>query len=336
MRARIAAIQAAGMRAIVIRPARNYAVSDGTEPANPALTFDTSEALATFLRADTPTAVECHHLAYHHAGIENLANLLSIPQDIVVHDFAAICPQITLCSTSGRYCGEPLDPQDCTYCVEDLGSAFDFAGSVEDLRHAQRTMFAMARSISAPSQDTATRLRRYMPNCHITVSPPEDDTMPASIARRKLPRKPGTPITVAVVGALGINKGYNILLACARDAERRGLNLHFHIVGHTIDDSRLLATGHAFVSGPFQEGEAQAILADARAHVGFLPSVWPETWCYALSELWRARLHVLAFAIGNQADRIRATAAGTLLPLNAPPQLINHTLMDEARGVGGK
>ena len=36
---------------------------------------------------------------------------------------------------------------------------------------------------------------------------------------------------------------------CARDAAERRLPLEFVVVGHTIDDRRLLATGRVFVTG---------------------------------------------------------------------------------------
>ena len=41
------------------------------------------------------------------------------------------------------------------------------------------------------------------------------------------------------------------------------------------------------------------------ADLAFLPSIVPETWCFTLSEMWEAGLHVVAFDIGAQAERIR-------------------------------
>ena len=44
------------------------------------------------------------------------------------------------------------------------------------------------------------------------------------------------PCRVCVIGAIGIHKGYQVLLDCARDAAERRLPLEFVVVGHTIDD----------------------------------------------------------------------------------------------------
>ena len=71
------------------------------------------------------------------------------------------------------------------------------------------------------------------------VQPHEDDA-----AIGDPPRASCAPrcCRVCVIGAIGIHKGYQVLLDCARDAAERRLPLEFVVVGHTIDDRRLLAT----------------------------------------------------------------------------------------------
>jgi hypothetical protein len=95
------------------------------------------------------------------------------------------------------------------------------------------------------------------------------------------------------------------------------------VVGHTIDDDRLIATGRVFVTGRYEEHEAVALIRAQHADIGFLPSVWPETWCYALSALWQSGLWTLAFALGAQAERIAATGAGRVVPLGVPAGRLN-------------
>ncbi len=103
--------------------------------------------------------------------------------------------------------------------------------------------------------------------------------------------------------------------------------LSFAVIGSTIDDGRLLDTGTAFVTGWFDEEELPALIEAQDAHLGFLPSRAPETWCYSLSAMFRAGLHVAAFDLGAQAERIRRTGRGFLLPLGLPPAQINDALM---------
>ena len=130
-----------------------------------------------------------------------------------------------------------------------------------------------------------------------------------------------------MVGSIGIEKGYDVLLGCARDAARRRLNLRFTVLGHTIDDERLMVTGKVFVTGWFEEAEGLALAREQQATLGFLPSVCPETWSYALSLLFTAGLPVLTFSLGAQGARVAQSGQGWLLPLGVPPAKINDTLV---------
>jgi len=139
--------------------------------------------------------------------------------------------------------------------------------------------------------------------------------------------RPAGRCRVCVVGAIGVHKGYDVLLACARDAAARRLPLEFIVVGHTIGDRRLLDTGHVFVTGEYRPDEAVALIRAQDASLALLPSIWPETWCFCLTEAWQAGLGVAAFDIGAPAERIRRTGRGFLLPLGLPSAAINNALM---------
>ena len=76
---------------------------------------------------------------------------------------------------------------------------------------------------------------------------------------------------------------------------RARLGLEFVVVGHTCDDKRLLDTGVVHITGPYDEAEAVELIRSQQAQLGFLPSLWPETWSYTLSQMWQAGLEVVAF-----------------------------------------
>ena len=174
----------------------------------------------------------------------------------------------------------------------------------------------------APTRFVADRIAAHFPGLGpAEIEPWEEATGLPS------PRAPaGASRTVCVVGALGREKGIEVLIACARDALERRLPLRFVVVGHTADDDRVLAAG-VFVTGPYDEDEAEALIRVQRADLAFLPSVWPETWCYALTECWRAGLAVISFDLGGQAERIRDRGVGALLAPGLAPGAINDALL---------
>ena len=125
----------------------------------------------------------------------------------------------------------------------------------------------------------------------------------------------------------GYEKGYDILLDCARDAARRDLPIEFRLVGFSCDDKRLLETGKVFITGQYEEAELDGLIDAQHATVGLLPSILPETWSYALSAMMRSGLDVLSFDIGAQAERLRRYRRGRLVPLATPAAALNGVVL---------
>ncbi|HET6308654.1 MAG TPA: glycosyltransferase [Rhodopila sp.] len=350
----VAAQAGAGRRAIVLRPAETatgeaaIAVGDGTANDFPNLVFAMPRempALLRLLRAGRPEMVELHHCADYPPAIYDVISRLGVPFDVHVHDYAWFCPRVSLVGAHDRYCGEP-ELADCETCVADHGSFLRETITVAALRQRSALVLADAGRVVVPSDDTGARMRRHFPGLRTVTVAHEDDAAIAVPDRLVRPGPAGRCRTVAdgegrhrgggqavrrtrvcVVGAIGVHKGYDILLGCARDAARRDLALDFIVVGHTIDDARMLATGRVFITGRFAPDEAVGLIAEQQAGLGFVASICPETWCLGLGEIWRAGLRAAAFDIGAPAERIRRSGRGILLPLGLSASAINNTLI---------
>jgi GT2 family glycosyltransferase/glycosyltransferase involved in cell wall biosynthesis len=348
VRARGAALRQSGQRAILLRPVPDrmragsgggaawraglVRVEDAEGTPFPNLVFALPgelAALAQLLRGDRPTLLEVHHLLGHDHALLGLAGLLGIPQEVHLHDYAWFCPRVTLLGPERRYCGEPEDPRVCDACVADAGRVVEEEVPAASLRARSAMELARARRVVAPSADTAARMRRHFPGLAPEVVPLEDDAAAIAAGRGLAPHPPGPGEArrIAIIGGIGAEKGYEVILACARDAALRKLNIQFTIVGHTRDDRRLLETGYVLVTGGYREGEGEALVRAHRPHLAFLPSIWPETWCFTLGVAWRAGLRTAVFDIGAQAERVRATGHGWVLPLSLPAAAINNALL---------
>ncbi|MGA9016927.1 MAG: glycosyltransferase [Acetobacteraceae bacterium] len=326
-------IAASGVRPIVLAPVTDAygrttcGLADGSDEDFPNLRFDTANGLAhlkALLRGDKPTSIELHHFIGHDPAMLGLANALDVPYDVVVHDYAWVCPRVTLVGPDKRYCGEPGGDA-CEACYSDIGGNIDEDIGPSRLRLRSQTVLIGARRIVVPSHDVAARLRHYFPEVTCVVTPWEGDALPRPSADRRVLQ---SRMRVVVVGAIGIEKGYEYLLACARHAATHRLALEFVVVGHTSDDKRLLETGTVHITGRYEEDEAVELIRSQGADLGFLPALWPETWSYTLTQLWQAGLDVVAFDLGAPAERIRATRRGSLLPLGLPPAAVCRTLLD--------
>jgi GT2 family glycosyltransferase/glycosyltransferase involved in cell wall biosynthesis len=329
-------LRAQGLRPIIVWPVasrdgigRDCVLGNGPEGGTLNLRFAIPaelDLLTRLLKADKPVRAEVHHLIGHDHRLLDLFQRLAIPYEMVVHDYASLCPRINLVGAGRRYCGEP-DLAGCEACIGDAGSLNDETIAPGALRDRSAAEFAGASRVVVPSNDVATRLRRYFPSVQPSLGKWEDDgDLPAPEPVRE--SEDGIQ-RVCVIGAIGIEKGYDMLLACARDAADRSLPLRFHLVGHSCDDGRLLATGTVQITGRYEEHEAVALIRRQQAQLAWLTSLWPETWCYTLTQAWQAGLNVLAFDIGAPADRIRQTGRGRLCPLGLPPHAINRLLLQK-------
>ncbi len=332
IRQSIADHRAAGRHPIILRPVRHgdgtTAVEVGAEERFPNLRYampGEMPVLLRWLRGQKPALTEVHHFLGHHPVVHDLPAALGVPCNVHVHDYGWFCPRVVLVDGHGRYCGEP-DARACEACVADHGRLDLDDAPIPALRARSAALLQYATEVIVPSHDTARRIERHFPKVRPVVVPHQDDTAIADPPHR-------TPVTgrrgrICVLGAIGVHKGYDLLLACARDAAARDLNLEYVVVGTTIDDARLLETGRVFVTGAYDPPQAVDQVTRQNADLGFLPSIAPETWCLGLTELWRAGLDVAAFEIGAPAERIRNTGRGFLLPPHLPPGAINNALVN--------
>jgi GT2 family glycosyltransferase/glycosyltransferase involved in cell wall biosynthesis len=321
----------AGIRPILLYPdtgAGPYphptALTDNAPDDYPNLRFNLPEAmpeLLRLLRKERIGRAVLHHGLGHHPSLRGIAEQLGCEMDIVIHDYASFCPRVHLLGPERRYCGDP-DLKACAACVAIAGDETFEGLSPQKLHARSRREFASARQISALSADAARRIVRHFPKILPAVTPWEDD------GRRRQLIPPGRGHRrIAVICGIGPAKGYETLLECGQDAGRRNLSLEFVIAGASLDDEKLLETGRIFITGPYRPAELPELLAGLRADLAFIPSIWPETWCFTLTEAWEAGLYTMAFDLGAQAERIAATGNGALLPLGLPPSRINDALL---------
>jgi glycosyltransferase involved in cell wall biosynthesis len=232
---------------------------------------------------------------------------------------------VTLTNGSNRYCGEPAIDV-CGRCVADHGNNIDEDIMPAPLRARSAALLHAARTVVVPSQDTARRIERHF-GVEVLVGTWETNMPP-------VPTRPALRIgarrRVCVVGAIGLEKGYETLLGAARIAAELDLPLEFTLVGYSCDDWRLLETGRVSITGRYEEAEAVRLIRAQNADFAFLPALWPETWSYVLSQIWEAGLPVLAHDVGAPAERIRANGGGIVLPLHMPAERLAELFVDPA------
>src|SRR5262249_41982915 len=131
--------------------------------------------LARLLRGDGVQALEVHHLLGHEHAVLELADRLGVPVDMRVHDYAMLCPRVTLIGREGRYCGEPEEVAAGAAGVAGRGSRRGEEIPAAALRPRPAADLARARGVGVPPQDAAARLRRLFPAVAAEIEANESD-----------------------------------------------------------------------------------------------------------------------------------------------------------------
>jgi GT2 family glycosyltransferase/glycosyltransferase involved in cell wall biosynthesis len=279
--------------------------------------WDNAELL-TLLRELRLSCVHLHHFIGFAPEVIAFMKGLDTPLVVTLHDYSYICPQLVLLNERDQFCGV-RSSLECNRCI--LAKPPPVAtANVAQWREQTHEVLLRAERILAPSQSTAELYHRVWPDLPIKVLPHPELGFDAVSVRHS----PGALRTVAVIGIMSSHKGAAIVEACVRDAEKRKLPLKFVVLGELRTK---LASPCLDLLGPFRPSQLSKLISDTGAVIGFLPSIWPETYSYVLSSYYENGLHPVVFDIGAQGERLNAMG-GTVLPLDMSAPAINNVFLE--------
>jgi len=259
--------------------------------------------------------IHLHNISGCRDGLLQALSRLDIPYGYTVHDLNFACPTITFLNDQHRYCGAVTDAAICSAC---LAAQPEFAGAdIVAWRTKHRALLARASFVIAPSVWAASILNKYFPEHEVTVIPHGST---AGMSRPDAVRAPrpmaddGRPV-VAVLGAIGPDKGARRLERLIELTRERGLALRWVLIGY-LDCGRepfQSADGVFTMHGPYDSRELRALIQHYRVQLVAYPSAGPETFSFTLSEVWAAGRPAIVPPIGALADRVVETGAGWVL-----------------------
>lgn len=252
-----------------------------------------------------------------------------LPTLLVMHDHYPYC--ITLYAQFEEECRQ-CDRDKLERCVRHNPSHRFFPGISPDDWQALRDGFvdAVTRhrpALVAPSASVAQRWQSLMPELRgLSIRVVEHGLMVVKAPGYEPPT--AGPLRVVMVGRLSAEKGRALLseIAPALAGWARLLLLG---CGEQIEEFKHL--GHVEVIEHFDPGELGCQIANWQPHLGLLTSTVPETFSYALSELWHCHVPVLATNVGALGDRIRDGENGFLEAPTASALLRRMRLLNQRR-----
>lgn len=303
---------------LLLEPAsRGVALSVPAMPGHPKLVLAAERwrDVAAVARSGGVTRVHIHHLMGLDLDARALIHDLGVKFDVTVHDYFAICPQVTLLPWSaGPFCDEP-GPAGCDACIVNRPS--HGATDILSWRLRWSWQFREADRVFAPSRDALERLLRYRMGGNGRLVPHEEVT-PGPWRLYPRPRS-GDRLRVAVLGTLADHKGAQVVASVAMAADPAKLEIQ--VIGDVEANFPDVARNRVTIHGPWREGELPELLAKYRPHLVWFPASWPETYSFTLSAAIEAGLPVAANRIGAFPERLAGRPLTWLIPPTLEPKV---------------
>jgi GT2 family glycosyltransferase/2-polyprenyl-3-methyl-5-hydroxy-6-metoxy-1,4-benzoquinol methylase/glycosyltransferase involved in cell wall biosynthesis len=261
------------------------------------------EQLVIALQTLQVSHIHYHHLLGHAPGIDELPERLGVSYDFTAHDYFSLCPQISLTDHTDRYCGEEGLDQ-CATCLQRHPAPG--GQSIEVWRSQNARLLKDTRYLLTPSEDTAARMRLFVPLAHVLAvphlkllrqSPPHPDPTPKAVMETR-------PLKIAVLGALSKIKGADVLESVASLAAEQNAPIEFHLIGYAYRNLRTQPKASLTVHGAYDDADLAKILDWLQPDVVWFPAVWPETYSYTLSACLEGGWPVVAPNIGSFVERL--------------------------------
>ena len=270
--------------------------------------------------------VHIRHIGWHGLGLVETAKTLELPVVFSFHDFYTVCPTVKLLDDELRFCGGRCTAS-AGECRHELWPATDFPPLKNAAIHDWQAGFAAMLRLCDAFVTTTRSTRETMVGIYPFLAERPFEVIPhgrdlQDVENLAAPRAEGEPLRLLVPGNITIAKGGGILQRMAEAAPRSVLEIH--VLGPIVNPTGLRP--HVVSHGAYRREEFQTKVAQIRPHMGAVFSIWPETYCHTLTEMWSCGLPVAGLDRGAVGDRIRASGAGWALPQEEPAALLARLL----------
>lgn len=294
----LATFYGAKLACLVLNPVAGNGVKLhlSTEPFADTINFklpDDFQALQDMLRAATVSAVHFHHSIELNRCIFDLPKLIGAKKIVTVHDFYWINGNPTLTNKQGLYLQDQVD--DIVNPLYELPAEYTPAS----WRESFGAFLSDAEVVIFPSDSTKQIFGKYFNLTNTVVAPHTEAGRDISV--RPVLFTSSAMITIGVLGALGREKGADVLESLATMAMRDNAPFKFKLIGYAYRDLQ-----NVEITGSYTSSFLSDLIVTNELDVILFPARWPETFSYTLSYALESSRPIFAPRIGAFIERLDA------------------------------
>lgn len=197
----------------------------------------------------------------------------------------------------------------CLACHDEANLPFELGMDVSLWRECFGRLFAQCCEVRTFSEDTKVRISSCFKGVQPTVVP---HTLLCDFKRKYPISNEGC--VIGVFGHIRPLKGARIVVALAEFLEQLGRNdVKIKVVGEICGVPTTLPSNFK-VCGRYKIEDLPDILRKEGINIGFMSSIWPETFSYVTHELMALGLPLVCFDIGAPRDAVSRYDKGAVIP----------------------
>ncbi|MHC1550922.1 glycosyltransferase [Phyllobacterium sp. K27] len=268
--------------------------------------------------------VHIRHIGWHGLGLTSVCQSLSIPTVFSFHDFYTICPNVKLLDENLKHCGGvcTATPGQCHAELWDQDTIPPLKNeAIFEWQNSMNRMLAMCDAYITTSKGARDQIANIYPETMqkpFYVIPHGRDLQFHDLAQ--WPTSGDPKVRILVPGNIVPSKG-SYLIEAVRDLDVENL-FEFHILGYTtIPRGRNIVRHGRYLREDFMEKVSRI-----KPHLGAIFSIWPETFCHTLTEMWSCGIPVVALDFGAVGERLKDSGAGWTFDRQDPAYVYRRLL----------
>jgi GT2 family glycosyltransferase/glycosyltransferase involved in cell wall biosynthesis len=227
-----------------------------------------------------------------------------------VHDFFSICPSYILLDEQFKFCGIPRVER-CRTCIpKNRGNHFALAWGkdIDQWRKAWGYCLKQADTILCFSESSRNLMIKAYP--YSDINKLEIKPHLVDYIKNRTNVNLNSQLNIGVVGELSEHKGAGIIREIIKLIENRKMPISVTVIGtmQSVPQSKVV-----HMTGRYKMEDLSRIIEETGANIFFVPSIWPETFCYVAEELMALGVPVAVFNIGAPTERVSKYEKGLII-----------------------
>ncbi len=270
-------------------------------PLTPLLQARTAASVSEVLRRVSPQLIHVQHFHNWHLGVLEQLSKHGCPCIITFHDYYALTPIWTMQGVQ--------EPKECfskEYAQQMFGQ--DVSDYLARRFSALRALLQGYTLRLAPSAYTAHVIGTAL-DCSVEVL--SHGIEPFSPRPRPKPSDNGA-LHFGYLGSLLPQKGWQVLLKAFQNIQLQYPKARLSFYGGRAPSTLSNPSTQIRFAGVYEQQQLAEVTS--KIEVGIIPSIFPESFCLTLSELWHAGVPVAAASIGALIERVEPAFGSRFKP----------------------